>query len=204
MSSIIEQILEATDNLKKISLVTSSKKKVKIGIVFLLISSNEKSYVGYEYDFKLEVKIKDLILRHLAYSMMGILYEASNEVLENAKDEPIKFEVILLQEVKNRYELAELAESEMRRLGKNKCVNIWNPIDIEKGEDVRSLYKSDARIRKIEKYKIERENEMMQNYLDEGYSKYDSLELVKEERRDRLNELRKVKDILYDEWIVLE
>ena len=170
----------------KMPLIDERPRKLNDGVIFSLRSDSGLVYIGFEYEGRIEYELKDLLVRYVAYKSMGYLYESSAGVLEEA---PVEFEVIEKVEVKSKYELARIAESYMLKLGKNVCVNVYKPEELKRGFGV-GLYDNDSRIKDIEKYKKMKEKEMESMGLD-----------VAEYRRERLVEIRGIKEDLYNKMI---
>ena len=205
--SSLKDATEALKNLNKIVNIVDLPKKINVkardkeGIVFML-SSKEKCYIGYEYSGNLENLLKDLILRCIAFDILGVLYEDSYDVL---KDAPVEFSVLLKVSVKRKNDLACLAKEEILRLGKDKCVNNLDPVfkeSVKTKEISKFLYGKDIKQRYVDKYKKDKEEEMLLKYKEEGYNDIEGMIKLKAEIKDRLNELRKVKEELYNDWII--
>jgi hypothetical protein len=210
----METALEALNQLKlaigggsDVSLIKEvridSRGKLKDGVIYVLSNEeDDKYYIGFEYEGNIENELKDLIVRSIAYDKMGYLYEASNEIFKNT---PVKFEILEKVSVKTKYVLAEYALNHMLELGKDRCVNIWNPVDLisSKVKNVSLIWNNNKRVKEIEKYKSEKEEEMLKELLDEGYDLEYARMMMMEKRRETMIEIRKLKDYLYSEWIII-
>lgn len=203
--SVLGDARVALEKLRALSgnndVVKKASMSVKNGVVYGLIAKGNV-YVGYEFDRNVEKEIKDLLVRCRSYEELGYLYEASYEVL---KYDRIKFEKLLSIEVKNKEELAGYAMDIMLKYG-NKCVNIWNPIDILKQVKPEIISKSknvDKRIKEIEARKKDCEDNMINEYVKEGYSIVDAREQVKNAYKIIMSEIRKDKEMMYNEKIII-
>jgi hypothetical protein len=190
-----------SDSLIKKVIINESKNGNKSGVIYVLSNESGKYYIGFEYEGNIENEIKDLIVRSIAYDKMGYLYEASNEIFKNP---PVKMEILEKVNVSSRIKLAEVALNHMLEMGMDRCVNIWNPVDmLGKVVRVRLIWGNNKMVKVIDRYKLEKENEMLGEFLEEGYDLHEARMLMLEKRKDMMNEIRKLKDYLYDEWIII-
>jgi len=171
---------------KIVNINPAPSKKTRSGVIFSLRSKAGLVYIGFEYEGRIEYELKDLLVRYLAYVDMGYLFESSASVFA---DGPVEFRVLEKIEVSSKYELAARAEGYMLELGASVCVNVYKPEELLRGFAV-VLYDGDKRIDEIEKYKSEKEKEL------EGIT-----DDVREYKRQRMVELREMKEELYEKLI---
>lgn len=204
--SVLEDARIALEKLRALTGVkeTSTKNIIigeKVGVIYGLIA-NSKIYIGYEFDRNVEKEIKDLLVRSRSYEELGYLYEASYEVLKYNK---IKFEKLLEVNVKNKVELASYARDIIIKYG-NKCVNIWDPVDIlnqVKPEIISKTKNVEKRIKEIETRKKECKDNMVDEYIKEGYSIKDAIEQTNNAYKIIMIEIRKDKDAMYNKKIIV-
>jgi len=192
----------ALEGLRKIVIGRSLlKENNKIGVIYSL-SANSKFYIGYEYECNVEKQVKDLLVRSRSYDELGYLYEASYEVLKNDK---IEFDIVSRHEVKSKKELAEIGLKYMLKLGV-KCVNIWNPVDILNGEKPRVISKMKnimGYIKSIDARKADIESGMLSGFVEEGYAVEECYEKVKETYKFIMCEIRKDKEVMFADKIII-
>jgi hypothetical protein len=143
-------------------------------------------YIGFEYEGNIEKELKDLLVRYVGYKSMGYLYESSAGVLE---DGIVEFGVIEKLLVSSKYDLARKAEVYMLELGQSVCVNVYKAEELKRGFAI-GLYEDDERLVEVERYKSEKEKELMLLGVD-----------VVEYRKGRMAEIRSMKDELYEKII---
>jgi hypothetical protein len=164
----------------------SSKKALKMGVIYSLSSKLGRVYIGFEYEGNIEKELKDLLVRYVGYKSMGYLYESSAGVLE---DGIVEFGVIEKLLVSSKYDLARKAEVYMLELGQSVCVNVYKAEELKRGFAI-GLYEDDERLVEVERYKSEKEKELMLLGVD-----------VVEYRKGRMAEIRSMKDELYEKII---
>lgn len=194
-TSTLEDAKKALDNLNKIlpvPITLEKKSKDKIGIIYSLSTTTipKKVYIGFEFIHNIEYELKDLLVRYMAYIDMGYLFEASAEVLKGA---PVIYNELERLKIKDKYELANIAERYILELGSDICVNLWIPESLKRGLPIQ-LYDDDDRINDVEKYKAEKEEELLEEY--------ETNEKIREYRKLRMCELRELKEELYDMMIL--
>jgi hypothetical protein len=173
----------------------------KIGVIYSL-SVNSKFYIGYEYEYNVEKEVMDLLVRSRSYDELGYLYEASYEVLKNDK---IELDIVSRHEVKSKKELAEIGLKYMLKMGVN-CVNIWNPVDILNGEKPRVISKMKnviGYIKCIDARKKEVEKVLLDEYMENGLSRTEGLEKVSETYKLIMCEIRKDKEVMFADKIII-
>jgi hypothetical protein len=177
-------------------------KKVKDAVIFTLSNKGNKVYIGYDFNHNIEKKLKDLVVRFKAYEEFGYLYESSFEIFKNG---PAHFEIIEELNVKSKLHLAEHTLQVMKNYGA-RCVNIWNPVDMLTHKKPVSIINTSKNIDKfidmLDKKKEYYEFETITKYIEEGYSDYDAVVLMKEEYSTRMQAIRERKDELYSEIII--
>ena len=104
MSSLLKARVALEDLEKLVNInVSSSKKYLKMWVIYSLSSRLGGVYIGFEYEVNIEKELKDLLLRYVGYKSMGYLYESSAGVLE---DGIVEFGVIEKLLVSLKYDLA--------------------------------------------------------------------------------------------------
>ena len=104
MSSLLKARVALEDLEKLVNInVSSSKKELKMGVIYSLSSKLGRVYIGFEYEGNIEKELKDLLVRYVGYKSMGYLYESSAGVLE---DGIVEFGVIEKLLVSSKYDLA--------------------------------------------------------------------------------------------------
>lgn len=178
-----------------------SKENSKVGVIYSL-SVNSKFYIGYEYEYNVEKEVMDLLVRSRSYEELGYLYEASYEVLKNDK---IELDIVSRHEVKSKKELAEIGLKYMLKLGVM-CVNIWNPVDILNGVRPRVISKMKniiEYIKGIDARKADIERVMLNGFVEEGYVEEECYEKVKETYKLIMCEIRKDKEVMFADKIII-
>jgi len=178
--------LEELNKIVNIS-VASSKKELKMGVIYSLSSEKGGVYIGSEYEGNIEKELKDLLVRYVGYKSLGYLYESSAGVLE---DGIVNLRVLEKVLVSSKYELARKAEVYMLELGRDVCVNIYKPEELKRGFAI-GLYEDDERLVEVERYKSKKEKELLLLGVD-----------VVEYRKARMAEIRSMKDELYEKIIM--
>jgi len=188
--------------------ISIEDKKVKDAVIFTLSNKNTKNtknnkiYIGYDFNHNIEKLLKDLVVRYKAYEEFGYLYESSFEIFKNG---PAHFEIIEELTVKSKLLLAEHVLQVMKKYGA-RCVNIWDPVDMLTHKKPVSIINTSKNIDKfidmLDKKKEYYEFETITKYIEEGYSDYDAVVLMKEEYSTRMKAIRERKDELYSELII--
>jgi hypothetical protein len=186
MSSLEKARVALEDLEKLVNINVSSKKALKMGVIYSLSSKLGRVYIGFEYEGNIEKELKDLLVRYVGYKSMGYLYESSAGVLE---DGIVEFGVIEKLLVSSKYDLARKAEVYMLELGQSVCVNVYKAEELKRGFAI-GLYEDDERLVEVERYKSEKEKELMLLGVD-----------VVEYRKGRMAEIRSMKDELYEKII---
>ena len=179
------------DDIRVINLIEKRvyNRSVKLGVVFSIISNvSGLVYIGSEYVGNMEMHIMDLCVRMLAFEDMGYIYDASYEVLKDMDVNLILLEIV--KDVRTKYELCNIADMYVKRLGRDKCVNMWYSESLLRKIDKVSLYDNDVRIREVEIRKIDLEKELLKE-LGDNESR------LKEYRRKRMIELREAGNEVY-------
>ena len=182
--------------------ITIEDKNVKDAVIFTLSNKGNKVYIGYDFNHNIEKLLKDLVVRYKAYEEFGYLYESSFEILKNGS---AQFEIIEELKVKTKLHLAEHALQVMKKYG-SRCVNIWNPVDMLTHKKPVSIINTSKNIDKfidmLDKKKEYYEFETITKYIEEGYTDYDAVVLMKEDYSTRMKAIRDRKDELYSEMII--
>lgn len=179
------------DDIRVINLIEKRvyNRSVKLGVVFSIISNvSGLVYIGSEYVGNMEMHIMDLCVRMLAFEDMGYIYDASYEVLKDMDVNLILLEIV--KDVRTKYELCNIADMYVKRLGRDKCVNMWYSESLLRKIDKVSLYDNDVRIREVEIRKIDLEKELLKE-LGDNESR------LKEYRSKRMIELREAGNEVY-------
>ena len=182
--------------------ISIEDKKVKDAVIFTLRNKGNKVYIGYDFNHNIEKLLKDLVVRYKAYEEFGYLYESSFEILKNGS---AQFEIIEELTVKSKLHLAEHALQVIKKYG-SRCVNIWNPVDMLTHKKPVSVINTSKNIDKfidmLDKKKEYYEFETITKYIEEGYTDYDAVVLMKEDYSTHMKAIRDRKDELYSEMII--
>jgi hypothetical protein len=182
--------------------ITIEDKNIKDGVIFTLSNKGNKVYIGYDFTHNIEKNLKDLVVRFKAYEEFGYLYESSYEIFKNG---PANFEIIVELSIKSKLHLAEHVLQVIKKYG-SRCVNIWNPVDMLTHNKPVSIINTSKNIDKfidmLDKKKEYYEFETITKYIEDGYTDYDAVVLMKEEYSTRMKAIRESKSELYNEMII--